>query len=151
MRTLLALVFALLVSACASTKVLQPTPSSTAGLAKVYFIRQKLEPVIREYRLVLNASHVASIADNDYVAVFVPIGENQVQFDIGTEWPFSFTLPVKSSETQYVVLSGESTFAGAQSTGYRTFTANIALNRRVAPVSRTEAERLLGSIGKRLQ
>lgn len=150
MRSLLALVFAILISGCASTKVLQPVPTSTAGLAKVTFIRQKLEPVIREYRLVLNSSHVASLADNDVVAIFVPMGDNQVQLDIDNEWPFSFALPVKSSDPLYVVVSGESTFAGAQSTGYRTFTANIALTRRVIPVSRADAEKLVGTLGKKL-
>jgi hypothetical protein len=107
--------------------------------------------VIREYRLVLNTVHVASIADNDYVAVFVPIGEHQVRLDIDSEWPFSFALPVNSPDTQFVVLSGESTFVGAQAAGYRTLSGNIALSRRVAPPSRTEAERLPGSSGKRLQ
>jgi hypothetical protein len=150
MRVLVALVFAILISGCATTKVLQPVPASTAGLAKVHFIRQKLEPVIREYRVVVNSSHVASLADNDVVAVFVPIGDNQVQLDIDNEWPFSFTLPVKVADPLYVVISGESTFAGAQSTGYRTFTANIALTRRVIPVSRAEAEKLLGALGKKL-
>ena len=101
--------------------------------------------------MVVRDAHVATLADNDYVAVYVPIGDSQIQLDIDREWPFSFTLPVKSSEPLYVIVSGESDFAGATSTGYRTFDVNIALKRRVSAVSRPEAEKVLSLIGKRLQ
>ena len=150
MRIFLSLVYAFILTACASTSVLQPVPASTEGLAKVYFIRQKLEPVIREYRLLVRDQHVASLADNDYVAVYVPVGDNRIQLDIDKEWPFSFDLPVKSSEPLYVVVSGESSFAGASPAGFRSFDISIALKRRVATVSRAEAERILSALGKKL-
>ena len=142
--------FMVLVAGCASTSVIQAVPTNTEGMAKVYFIRQKLEPVIREYRLLVRDQHVATLADNDVVAVYVPIGENRIQLDIDKEWPFAFDLPVKSSQTLYIVLSGESRFGGASSTGFRTFDVKIALNRRTAAISREEAERLVASMGKKL-
>lgn len=150
MRALLSLFCAFVLSACASTTVLQPVPASTEGMAKVYFIRKKLEPTIREYRLVVRDVHVATLADNDVVAVYVPVGDSKVQLDIDREWPFSFTLPVKSAEPLYVVVSGESDFAGATSTGYRTFDVNIALKRRVSAIGRAEAEKVLSLMGKKL-
>lgn len=147
----LALFLALLAAGCSTTQVMQPAAAPTEGTALVHFIRKSYPPYVRELRLYVNGALLATMANNDFVAVNVPIGKNAVLLEANGGKPLSFEMSVDKPEHIYVVLTGDVRKTGATVTGYREITVNLMWSLRAYAVSKTEAASLVAAFGKRLQ
>lgn len=150
-RSSLAVLLSLLVGGCSTTQVLQPVTEPTNEKALVYFIRKSYPPYVRELRVNLNNTVVATIANNDYVAVNVPVGENEVLLEVNDGKTLSFEMPIEEPGRIYVVLTGEVRKTGSAVTGYREFTVYLNWNLRAYAVNRSEAELLVAEFGKVLK
>jgi hypothetical protein len=72
--------------------------------ARVYFIRKKYPPYIHAVPLSVNGTLLATLANDDYVAVTVPLGVNAVLVDAFDGEDLKFDLPV-TSDPMYVLLT----------------------------------------------
>jgi hypothetical protein len=108
---LVSLAASILMAGCATTNNFHPPEPPGHGKALVYFIRDHFPPLKREAQLSINGEQVATIADDDFVAVNVPLGQNAILLTINGDKPFSFTLPVNREETMYLALSGNVSWA----------------------------------------
>jgi hypothetical protein len=116
----------------------------------VYFIRKSYPPYIHEVRLIANGNMLATISDDDFVAVNLPVGNNSIQVDVTDGKPLHFNMPVERPDRMYVVLTGDVTKVGQAITGYNQFTVYLQWSLRATPVSRAEAEATVSQFGRRL-
>ncbi|MDM0032051.1 hypothetical protein QTI33_07835 [Variovorax sp. J22P271] len=145
------LLLTLILTSCSTTRTLQPTSAPGDGKALVYFIRKSYPPYVRELRLNVNGNLVATISNNDFVAVNVPVGRNTILLEVNDGKPFSFQMPIDRAEPKYVILTGDVKKVGQAMTGYREFTVYLNWILRANPVSRSEAESAVAEFGKRLE
>jgi hypothetical protein len=141
---------AILLVACGSTKVFETASPPGGDKALVYFIRHSYPPYIHAVRLVVNGKELATISNNDYVAVNVPVGKNAVLVDVTDGKPLSFDMPVDRAEKIYVVLTGDVTKSGQSAIRNNTFTIDLSWNLRAFPVARAEAETIVSEFGRKL-
>ena len=136
-------------SSCATTRALQPLAAPGEGRAVVYFIRQHYPPYVYGLRVSVNGQLAATIANDDVVAVNVPVGLDFISLDITQGRPYSFHMRVKKPGYLYVVLTGAVTGAGtyADPSGV---TVNLNWNLGAYRVTRNEAEAIVAKLGKRL-
>jgi hypothetical protein len=147
---LLLLLASVVGAGCSTTKALHTPSAPTEGQALVYFIRKAYPPTLFEGTLAVNGKPMATIANNDFVAINVPVGSNTISIDVFQGKPFSFTMPVARAEKSYVVLTGNVTSAG-QAVGYLQTTFYFNWHLRAYPVSEAEAQAIVGAFGKRLE
>lgn len=138
-------------SACGSTKVLQDVSPPGGDRALVYFIRKSYPPYIYPVHLNVNGKALATISNNDFVAVNVPIGKNNVLVDVTDGKPLSFELPVERADIMYVVLTGDVSKTGQAVTGYNEFTVYLDWSLWAYPVSQSEAEAIVRKFGRPLR
>jgi hypothetical protein len=97
----------LVLSGCAVTKVFTPHVSPGNGKALVYFIRDSYPPHQREAQLYVNQRQVATMADDDAVAINVPLGDNSILVTVNGDNPIAFDLPISREEIIYIALTGD--------------------------------------------
>ena len=141
---------AILLAACGSTEVFETASAPSGDTALVYFIRESYPPYIHAVRLLVNGKQLATIANNDYVAVNVPVGKNAVLVDVTDGKPLSFDMPIDRAEKVYVVLTGDVTKVGQSAIRNNSFTIDLNWNLRAFPVTRTEAEAIVSKFGRKL-
>lgn len=146
----LVLLASILGAGCSTTKALHAPSAPGDGQALVYFIRKAYPPHLFEASLAVNGKPMATIANNDFVAINVPVGSNTISIDVTQGKPFSFTMPVAGAEKSYVVLTGNVKSAG-QAVGYLQTTLYFDWHLRAYPVSEAEARAIVGAFGKRLE
>ncbi len=150
-RPLLLLLAATCVSllGCASTRSFQTVEPAGSGKALVHFIRKKYPPYIHQLYLSVDGTALGTLANNDIIAVNVPVGEHRVALDVIDGKPLVFNLSVPRAEDMYVVLSGDVTKTGD---AYRSGSIVVYLQwtLRAVPVSKAEATRVADSIGMHL-
>jgi hypothetical protein len=148
----LAIPLAAALSGCGSTKVMQPLAEASSTDARVYFIRKKYPPYIHAVRVSVNGTLLATLANDDYVAVPVPLGVNAVFVDAFDGDDLKFDLPV-TTDPMYVLLTSD---------GYKTGTpyinadpvfaiALMDFNLKGYAITREEAQRLVAGFGKELK
>jgi hypothetical protein len=115
---LLGLVCLVTLNGCGSTKLLQHVSAPGGDKALVYFIRKSYPPYVYALRLNVNGVTLATISNNDFVAVNVPVGKNSVLVDVTDGKPLSFEMSVEKADTRYVVLTGDVSKTGQGITGY---------------------------------
>ena len=91
---------AILLAACGSSKVFETASAPGGDTALVYFIRDSYPPYIYAVRLLVNGKQLATIANNDYVAVNVPVGNNS--FTIDLNWNLR-VFPVTRTDAEAIV------------------------------------------------
>lgn len=119
-------------------------------MARVYFLRKSYPPYVRELRVNVNGAMVARIANNDYVAVNLPVGSNRVNLEVNDGKPLSFEMPISRAEDLYVVLTGDVNKTGSARTGYNEFTVYLNWTLQAYPVSKSEAGLVVSGFGKTL-
>lgn len=97
----------LVLSGCAVTQVFAPHLPPGNGNALVYFIRDNYPPHKREAQLYVNQRQVATMADDDAVAINVPLGDNAILVTVNGDNPIAFDLPVSREEIIYIALTGD--------------------------------------------
>jgi hypothetical protein len=91
---------------CGSTAVLVPPRGPNADAGLVHFIRNDYPPYLYACTVTLNGRAVATIANNEFVAVDVPPGRNHVLISISQGKDLAFDLEVEPNERHYIVLTG---------------------------------------------
>jgi hypothetical protein len=145
----LALFLSIFTSGCSTTQVMQKATAPTEDKALVYFMRKSYPPYLRELRISVNGTVVATVANNDFVAVDVPVGENKIDLDINNSHPLNFRLPIARPERMYLMVTGDVTKTGTTQTGAGV-SVQLSWNHRAIPLSRVEAESLASEFGKPL-
>lgn len=97
----------LVLSGCAVTRVLDPHLPPGNGKALVYFIRDSYPPHKREAQLYVNQRQVATMADDDAVAINLPLGDNAILVTVNGDNPIAFDLPITREEIIYIALTGD--------------------------------------------
>lgn len=146
----LALVCAFVLAGCGSTRVLQPVSAPGGNNALVYFIRKDYPPYLYAARLIVNGTALATVSNNDVVAVNVPVGSNSILVDITDGRELAFELEVREPGTMYVVLTGDVSTAG-QRASYEG--VSVFLNWRLwaYQVKRPEAESMTAGFRRPIQ
>ena len=140
-----------LVLGCATTRTFKPAESPGRGSALVYFIRDHFPPLQREAQLYVNGNQVATMADDDFVAVNLPLGENTILLTINGDKPITFTLPVTREETSYVALSGDVTWAlGGPAPNPGWITIDLTRHLYAKVLSKAEADATAAKIHRKL-
>jgi hypothetical protein len=151
LRSTLSLLLALLTAGCSTTQVMRPAVAPTEGKALVHFIRKSYPPYVRELRLYVNGDLLATIANNDFVAVNVPVGKNAVLLEANDGKPLSFELSVDKPEHLYVILTGDVRKTGTEISGLGKITVYLRWSLRAYAISRAEAVSVVAEFGKQLQ
>lgn len=151
-RTISLLLLTFMVMSCVSTKVIDQPAAPSDAKAFVYFIRENYPPYLCEVRLDVNGKQMATIVNNDFVAVNLPIGSCQIQLTpagvVGP--PYSFKLKVERPEKMYVLLTSDATRNGARLTGYREITISSQYVHRSFLISESEATKIITAFGKHM-
>jgi len=134
---------------CATTQVVQPAQPPGDGKARVYFIREKYPPYVHEARLVINGTLAATVANNDFVVVNVPVGPASVDVKVTDGKPFSYDMPVNAAEDIYVVLTGSVRKTG-QGIQYNKIVIDLQWSLAAYRIDRAEAESIVKGFGKHL-
>jgi hypothetical protein len=139
-------------SGCGSTKVVQQPGARSSEEALVYFIRKKYPPYIHAVRLSVNGTVLATIANNDYVAVRVPLGVNAVAVDVLDGEDMKFEMPI-TSDPMYVLLTADGYEQGPTYINHNPVfvIVSIDFNLKAYPISKSEAERIVTGFGKALK
>ncbi len=140
----------LALSGCGTTRVLQPVSAAGGDNALVYFIRKDYPPYIYAVRLIVNGSTLATLSNNDFVAVNVPVGRNSILVDVTDGKKLEFDLQVEEANTRYIVLTGEVTNEG-QKVDYEGVTVFLNWKLWAYPVERSEAEAITTEFRRRIQ
>jgi hypothetical protein len=147
-RLILFFLLALLLVGCGTTPVFKPAVPPNQNTSLVYVIRKHFPPYNREARLFVNDIEVATIPDNDVVAVNVPVGLNYFQIQVTDEKPLWFKVPIDRSGRGYVVLTGKLNYVDlGAGVPYRRVERYVY----ALPVNRSVAESTASSIGKQLE
>jgi len=140
-----------LTGGCATTTTFRSPESPGNGQALVYFIRDHFPPLQREAQLYVNGVQVATMADDDFVAVNVPLGQNAILLTINGDKPFAFTMPVEHENTTYIAFSGDVTWAlGGPTPDPRFYTIDLTRRIYAKRLSKDEAEAVAAKFHKRL-
>ncbi len=91
------------IAGCGTTRALQQPVPPGDGKALVYLIRKNYPPYVRELRVNVNGQLVATIANNDLVAVNFPLGINSILLEANDGKPLSFEMPIDKPERLFVV------------------------------------------------
>ncbi|MCJ8320193.1 MAG: hypothetical protein MJK12_11210 [Colwellia sp.] len=146
----LVLVSLSLVTGCSTTKVLHAVTPPSDGVAQVYFIRNSYPPYFREINLFANSIKLATISNNDYVAVNIPVGDNSIFIKANDGKDITFDLPIEKAEKYYVVLTGDVTKTGSDFNSYNGLTVYLQWNLNAYPVSEVEAGKIIQNFGGKL-
>ena len=141
------------VTSCATTSTSQLAQNPGNGKALVYFIRDRFPPYMREAQLHLNEVQVATMADQDLVAVNIPLGNNDVEVTINGDKPFSFALPVTREERIYIELTGNVKWVSGRAyvkAGMEVMEFDFSRHVSAVRISRAEAETIASRIHKEL-
>ncbi len=144
-RSLVAAWLALGAAACGTTRVLVPPRGPDEATAVVYLIRKSFPPYVWGCEVAIDGRPVASIANNDFVAVDVPIGRHHVMVDVTQGPDFPFDLEVEPNETHYVVLTG-AVLPGHDQSSAGPSTYVLEWQRRAYAVTAEEGQALLASL-----
>lgn len=150
------MVFVLLLSGlsllygCATTQSFQNVVEAGSGLSKVYFIRKHYPPTLLEASIIVNDSKLATLADNDYVAVNLPIGKNNVLIEATSGKPFKFVLNVENAERLYVLLTGD-VYQTGSTYNYGSMTINMQWQLNAINLDQEKAKSLVKEFGKDLR
>jgi|KBSMisStaDraftv2_1062788.scaffolds.fasta_scaffold539831_1 hypothetical protein len=112
LRMALLMVAAALVVGCATTKAFTPPQLPGDGRALVYFIRDGYGDGNGEAKVAINNVQVATLANDDFVAVNVPIGINYIEVALRNKKPFDFTLHIDGAEKIYISLKSTDKILG---------------------------------------
>lgn len=152
--SLLAIASALTLPGCGGTRVVQEQAEPSSTDARVYFIRKKFPPYLYTVSLKANGVLLASIRNDDYVVVKVPLGMNKIEFDAPLDGKdFEFELPV-TSDPMYVLVTNDGYDSGGttiiQTSAVVTPTVLVDINWRFrfSPISRAEAQRVVEELGR---
>jgi hypothetical protein len=148
-HTLLPLLSLCMLIGCASTKVLFPPSPPGNGLALVYFIRIKYPPYAFRTDVWVHGRLKASIANNDFAAVNVPVGTTPISLATTGGPRFEFDMDIDRPDTMYVVVTGDIThsFGGM---GYKSIRIKSHWHLQAHQVSKSDAEAMLNSVNKTL-
>jgi hypothetical protein len=139
------------IAGCSTTRALQKPVPPGDGKALVYLIRQNYPPYVRELRVNVNGQLVATIANNDLVAVNLPLGVNSILLEVNDGKPLSFDMPIDKPERRFMVLTGDVKTTGQEMTGYNRLTVYMNWTLRAYQVSRQDAEAIASEFGKRIE
>ncbi|RYF65386.1 MAG: hypothetical protein EOO39_24950 [Cytophagaceae bacterium] len=106
---------AVVLSGCASTSIVAPARTPSADEAVFYVIRKHYPPTAWSGDLTVNGKTAATIKDDTYVKVNVPVGKASIALKFPPMLGFSnepFSLDVSPNETRYILLSGDVAYAG---------------------------------------
>jgi hypothetical protein len=147
----LVLASGLVVSGC-GTSVVHPEAEMSTTDASVYFIRKNYPPYLYSVSLRANGTRAATLANNDYVIVRVPLGLNKIEVDIFDGDDLKFDLPV-TSDPMYVLMTSDGYKEGTSylSTSPVFFISGIKWNLKGYPISKEEAQRVVAEFGKELK
>ena len=108
------LIVAALLAGCATTKAFTPPQLPGNDQALVYLIRDHYGDGDGEAQVLVNGTQVATLANNDFVAVNVPTGKNYVLIVLNRHHkPLEFTLPINRAEKIYMSFSSSDKLVGA--------------------------------------
>jgi hypothetical protein len=144
----------ILLAGCATTQTLVPVEKASNTKALVYFLRKSYPPYIRELRVVIDGVTTATIANNDYVAVNVPVGKSDVILEATDGKNLAFELSVEKPGTLYFLLTGEVAKTGQDiSSIYPVVSTTVYLEWRLwaTPISRDKAKLIANEFGKQLE
>jgi hypothetical protein len=127
-----------LIAGCATTKAFVPPEPPGNGRALVYFIRDHYGMADKEARLYVAGTQVGTIANNDVLAVNVPVGQNSILVDVTGDKVLDFKLPIRRAEKVYVLLSSSDNLAGMHQ-GYAESTFYVNRHVRMRVITQSEA------------
>jgi hypothetical protein len=148
---LLALAAGLVVSGC-GTSVVHPEAEISTTDASVYFIRKKYPPYLYSVSLSANGTRTATLANNDYVIVRLPLGLNTIEADVFDGDDLKFDLPV-TSDPMYVLMTSDGYETGTSYISHSPvfFISGIKWNLKGYAISKEEAQRVVAEFGKELK
>ena len=126
LRLALLMATTVLVAGCATTKAFTPPQLPGNGLALVYFIRDGFGDGDGEAKVFINNVQVATLANDDFVAVNVSMGVNYVEIGLHHKPPVDFTLRVGHPEKIYVSVNSTDKLLGVGADGSR----NVVMHSR---------------------
>lgn len=106
---------------------------------------------MREVRIVANGKALATVANNDFIAVNLPVGANSIWLDVTDGKPLSFEMNIDREAKFYVAFTGGVTKTGQAMTSYNEFTVYLQWHLRAYPVNKSEAQVIVEGFGKRLE
>ena len=112
LRMVLLMVAAVLLAGCATTKAFTPPQLPGNGRALVYLIRDGYGDGNGEAKVFINNVQVATLANDDFVAINVPIGINYVDVSLHKKKPLDFTLHIYREEKIYISLKSSDKLLG---------------------------------------
>ena len=104
-----------LLSGCASTSTIAPVRMASSQEAVFYVIRKQYPPTAWTGELTANDTVAASVKDNSYVKINVPVGRAAVALKFAPLLGLSnapFFVDVNPNETRYMLLTGDVSYAG---------------------------------------
>jgi hypothetical protein len=149
-RNSLLLSLSFIASGCSTTQVFQPPFAPSNGNALVYFIRKSYPPYVHEVRLSVNGKAMGTVANNDFIAVNVPVGANRIQLDVTDGKPLSFEIKIEREEKLYVVFTGDVSRTRVTNR-VLWYVVDLQWNLSASPVSKSEAESIVAGFGKRFE
>lgn len=95
---------------CASTSVIAPARVASQSEAVFYVIRKDYPPTAWSGDLVVNGAVVATMKDDTYVKVNVPVGRSSIGLKFAPMLGFSnepFYIDVHPNQTRYLLFTGD--------------------------------------------
>jgi hypothetical protein len=134
---------------CGATQAVRPATPAGGDQALVYLIRKKYPPYVHQLRLSSDGAPLATLKNNDYVAVNLPVGKNKILADVTDGLDFTFAVDVERPEVMYIVLTGEVEGTGV-TTEHNAVNVHLLTTLRSFRVTKAEAESIVAGFGKAL-
>jgi hypothetical protein len=140
----------LMTTSCGTTQAVRTATNPTENEALVYFIRDKYPPYIHPLRISSNGNPIATLKNNDYVAVNLPIGVNKILADVTDGHDFTFDLTINKPEVIYFVLTGSVRKTGMEIKG-NYINIELETNLHNYQVTKSDAELIVSGFGKQIK
>lgn len=140
---------ALVLGACANTRGAHVATAPAGNQALVYIFRSKYPPYAQPVRISSDGRQVATLGDDDLVAVNLPVGPHVIDADAKSGDDFSFDLLITRPEVVYVLLTGDVENSGVEA-GPNTMTVQMQFNLHAYRITQAEAESIASGFGKTL-
>ncbi len=101
-------------------------------------------------RIVVDGVTLATVAEQDFVAVNLPVGSPRVKIEESDGKPLSFQLPVPNVERMHLVLTGDVKRTGMEMTGHKELTVYMNWNLHACRLDQAKAEKPGGALGQDL-